>query len=442
MNLVGEPPADVGVSVVLATLLQNGRWGDAASYYPNLDDTDPIEQAQLLLAAGRSDEAHTLLSGRVIGTDEDDVWPDFVTRVDAVIHGENLNLPDLVTMSTVLPGHPLVHMLMLRAAEAAARPEVAAHFANLLRDQLPGDIDAARALAVDLVRRTDYVEAIKVIDRAELSRCIDETDPLNATLDQLAANGEPVKVSALVTIGHYVHRETDPTRAVDDASRDARQRWRAAYRARAPRRWRRNSARVIVLVAGLAASIAVGNALPSVLLVLAFAAWARTRPLPGLDIRTSQLVRAIKDPLQILNRRRYRVIDVFTFIFTLVVAGGLAAQLPHRPSWLNWVEAIAVGVAAVAATRGRRRWIRHEQHRLMAPVLDPHTCSCLEAASLHGMHARRYVDTHLFRIGPAPGAPQWPVLQCLNTHTRYLDLPTAQLTLRLPPQPPRQLIRP
>lgn len=354
------------------------------------------------------------------------------------MQGNVLSFPELVTAAAALQSHPLVSLLMLRSAEAAGRPEAAAHYAHELLERLPGDVDATRAVAVDLVRRAEYAAAVKVIDRAELIRCIDEADPLEDTLDQLAVNDASAQVRALVTIGHFMHRETDPTRPVSDTSRSARQRWRAAYLAkRSPRRIDR-IARLAILAGGIAVSLAVGNALPGVVVALALAAWSRTRALPGLDVRTSQLVRAINDPLQILRTRRYRPLDVFTLVFTLVVAGGLATQLPHRPSWLNAVETIAVFVAAIAATRGRRRWIRHELQRLLPPPLDPTTCCCLDAAGLHGAQSRPYVDSHLFRVGVIPGAPEWRLLQCLVTHTRFVDLPAAELTLRLPPAPPRQ----
>jgi hypothetical protein len=287
------------------------------------------------------------------------------------------------------------------------------------------------------VRGGDYLAAVRAIDRAELTRCIDEADPLTATLDQLTATGARASVRALATIGHFVHRELDPTQPVSDAERAARQRWRAAYHAAADRRWRQHGLHMVLFAAGIGASIAVGNALPVVLIGLALAGWARARPLPGLDLRTSQLVRAIADPLQILKSRRYRVIDVFTFIFTLVIAGGLAARLPPRPTWLDSVEVVAVFVIAIAATRGRRRWVRHERQRLQPLSLDPNTCCCLDAAALHGAHARDYVTNHLFQVGTAPGAPKWQVLQCLDTHARFLDIPAAKLALRLPLMPPR-----
>ncbi|MFB9316600.1 hypothetical protein [Cryptosporangium minutisporangium] len=426
-------------SDVVATLLRNGRWNDAATYYPNVEDPSAVDHASLLLSAGRPAEAHALLTDHA-ADDEDEAWTGFVDQVDAVIGGDATRFPDLVTAAQNLWPSPLLLLLMLRAADAAGQPDTGTHYAKLLQEQLPGDVDAARVVAVGLVGDGNYAAAVHVIDRAELIRCIDEPDPLAATLDELIAAGDRASVRALVTIGRFMHRELDPTQPVTDADRAARQRWRIAYRNNAPHRWRRYAPHLVLFAVGAAIAITIGNGLPVVLVSVALGAWVRIRPLPGMDLRTSQIVRATADPLQALKSRTYRPIDVFTFILTLMAGIALVAQLPRLPHWVEPLETITVVAIAFAAARGRRRWVRYERQRLALPPPDPHTCRCLDTTALRGEGTRGYVFNHLFPVGTVPAAPRWQVLQCLQTHARYLDLPHAELTLRLPATPPRHRV--
>lgn len=87
----------------------------------------------------------------------------------------------------------------------------------------------------------------------------------------------------------------------------------------------------------------------------------------------------------------------------------------------SWISPAEVIVAAAAAARSRRPWVRHERRRLQPSPLGPDMWCCFEAAS-------------------SPGAPQWHVLRCLHTHSRSLDLPTAQRAMRRPTVPPGQPI--
>jgi hypothetical protein len=350
-----------------------------------------------------------------------------------VIRANVQSFPDLITASAAFAGHPFVPLLMLRAADAVGHPEAAAHYASVVVGMLPGDAGANRAYAIDMIRRTEYVDAVHRLDVAEQLRCLDEPSPLQDVL----AETTPAQALALTLIGRFLHRETDPTQPRTDAERAARRRWREAYRPHAHRLRRRRFVWAATLAPAAGVSIAVGNALPSLLVTIAVVAWTRSRPLPGLDLRTSQIVRALSDPLQVIKLRRYRPIDVFTFIFACVLVGGFATQLPHRPSWLGPLEALVVVALAVLATRGRRRWVRRERERLLPQPLDPSRCRCLDIATLRGTESCAYVDEHLFPVGVAPGAPApWDVLQCLETHTRFLNLPHATLTLRLHAAPP------
>jgi hypothetical protein len=182
--------------------------------------------------------------------------------------------------------------------------------------------------------------------------------------------------------------------------------------------------------------LAFGNALPGLAAAIVLGAWLRLRPLPGLDRRTSQLVRAVSDPRTILLARRYRVFDVVTFVFAIVTAGGLATGLPHGPGWLDALEVIAVLAVARAATRGRRRWLRLQAQRVLRSPYDPAFCCCLDVPSMQGPQSRDYVEQHLFRAGAVSGLPSWQVLQCLDTHVRFLSRADADLTIRLAPEQP------
>lgn len=438
LGLDDEPPADIAASAVLTVLVGSGRWADAADFYPAIDDPAPIGHAQYLIAASRPDEANAILAGTP--RDEDEPWEGFVRQVNTVLRGRRAGLPDLIAAAARIPDHPLAHVLMLRAADAAGDQEVAAHYARLLQQHLPGDIEAARAQAVALVRRGEYIDAVRAIDRAQLTRCRDEPDPLQLTLDRLSPTGSPSpEAVALVTIGQYLHRVTDPSQPAGDAARAGRVLWRSAYRRNAPRNLGYRALLLGATALGAAGALLVGNGLPIIALAVALRLWRRVRPLPGLDLRTSRLVRAISNPLQIVYARRYRPMDVLTFLLAAGAAGAAVAQLPGHPSWLDPVKVVLALLIAAACVRGRRRLVRRERASMQPSALPPDRCCCLDLTSVHGEQSRAYVEQHLFPAGVVPGAPQWHVRQCLGTHTSFLDIPSAWLTLRLPAPPPRHL---
>jgi hypothetical protein len=431
--LFGEPPADVQAPSVLSALLRSGRWDDAADYCVAVDE-DPGDQVTLLLAAGRANDAHAVLASRSPDIDETSPWTRFLRHVDALMQGSTHQLPDLIRESQQLAPTPFVPVLLLRAADHARRTDVAAHYARQVLQFHPGDIDAARVACLDLIDRGEYVDAVNLLDRAESLRCADEASVLADVLGRLGSIR--AQRNALVIIGRHMHREQDPTVPMTDAARDARQRWRLAYRSFGTRYWSRRLAWLVTGALALASFFAVGNGLPGLAVAVAFGAWLRSRPLPGLDLRTSRLVRAVSDPRTILLARRYQAIDAFTFVFTAVVAGGLATYLLSGQGWLAAPVTVAVLVIAAAATRGRRRWIRNQRQLVQRPRYDPASCICLDTAGMQGPESRDYVQGHLFQAGRVTHRPDWHVLQCLNTHTRFLDVPHAQLTIRLAPSYP------
>lgn len=417
----------------MSVLIRTGRWRDAAEYYPGVLDPRPLEWAQLLLAAGQTAEAHAILTASISRDDEGPAaWRHFVAGVDAVLRGDAGRVAELVVFAANLPVHPLVALLMMRAAEAAGADDVAVHYAQQLFDFIPGDVDAARVVSLDLIRRGEWVNAVRVLDIAERSAVADQRSPLEATLAALAVSGQTGNATALVTIGRFAHREKDPTQPVNAQERDARGRWRAAYRQHGPRRAATNLAKLAMLAAGVTISVLIGNPVPTLVLVVALGLWVRRRPLPGMDLRTSRMVRAITDPLQILRTRRYRPIDIFTLVWTFAVGCSLIVQLPKHPSWLLPAGLIADAVFALAMVRARRRWTRRQREQLQAPPADPSNCVCLDSNVLHASKADDYINHHLFRVGTAPDAPHWPVLQCLTTYTRFLHLPEANVAVRLP----------
>jgi hypothetical protein len=432
-----EPPAEADASSVLDALLRAGRWGDAAAYCVTVTEMPPVDRAALLLVADRAEEADRLLATQVVDAGEPMRWVRFLQGVSAVMHGNSRGLPDLITESERLPGHVLIPVLMLRAADFAGQSEVSAHFGGRVLRFNPGDPDAARAFALGLVNQGDYVSAVRLLDHADAARCVDERSALDGVLDRLRTSH--AQMNALVTIGRYLHREKDPTLPVTDVVRAARRRWRNAYRSCGTPYWGRRLAWLATVAAMLGSLLIIGNALPGLAVTVAVGAWLRLRPLPGLDVRTSQLVRAVSDPRTILLARHYRAFDVFTFIFVAIVAGGLATRLPSGPAWVGAVATIAVLAIAAATTRGRRRWVRYQRQRLLRPTYDPAMCTCLDVASVQGPQSRDYVDQHLFQAGAVRNRPDWRVLQCLGTHTRFLDLPLAQLTIRLTVSPSEDL---
>lgn len=291
-----DPPADVGASAVLAALIRSGRFADAAQYYQAVDDPRPVEHAKLLFVAGLAEDAHVVLAGTQLSDDCDPSWLGFLRRVDQVMQGDREFFPDLVSASAAFSDNPFTPLLMLRAAEAARRPQVAAHYASLVREMLPADGEAARAFAMDLLQRGRYIDAVHVLDLAEQFRCPDEPSPLLLVLARVAAP----EAFALALIGRFMHREKDPTKPVTDTVRAGRQRWQAAYQPFAPRLRRRRLAWAATLAAAAGVAVAVGNVLPGFLLLLAYLGWTSTRALPGLDLRTSRLVRAVCNPLQLI----------------------------------------------------------------------------------------------------------------------------------------------
>jgi hypothetical protein len=428
----GEPSADVDASSVLDALLRGGRWADAADYCLAVDEAeiDQGKQIALLLAAGRTDEAHVLLASRPMDTDEASPWSQFLRCADVVMQGSTHALPDLIRYSEHVAPALLVPLVMLRAADRAGRPDVAAHYAKQVLQFNPGDVNATRVACIDLLNCGEYVAAVNLLDRAEALRCTDEASVIGDFLDRLASNKE--QLSALATIGRYMHREHDPTVPITDVEREARLRWRLAYRTHGNRYWSRRLAWLATGALALASFFVIGNGLPGLAIAVGFGAWLRTRPLPGLDLRTSKLVRAVSDPRTIILARRYQAFDVFTFVFTAVIAGGLAATyLSNGPGWLAAPLTIAVLFLAAAATRGRRRWIRYQRLQAQRPPYDATICSCLGTAGMQGAQSRGYVQEHLFQAGAVSLRPAWKILQCLDTHVRFLDVPQAQLTIRL-----------
>lgn len=429
-----SPPAvDATPDEVLSVLISTGRWRDAAAYYPAVPDGRPLERAQLLLAAAQPAEARAILAESTSRDEQAPTeWRHFIEGVAATRRGDRSGIAELVGCSSVLPPHPLVALLMVRAAEHAGAFDVAVHYAQQLFRVIPGDVDAARVVSLDLLQRGEWVQAAQILDVAERAAAADQPSPLAATLVHLTAAGRAGDAAALVTVGRFLHREKDPTQPITAQERAARARWRDAYRKHGPRRTPANLGRLAILVTGVTASALIRNPAPILVLAACVGIWVRRRALPGMDLRTSRIVRAITDPMQVLRTRRYRTIDVFTFIWTLVVGCGLATRLPKHPPWLIAAGLGAACVFALAMVRTRRRWSRRQRAQLQPPPADPTRCVCLTLDLLRASEADAYLDHHLFRVGTAPAAPQWPVLQCLTTYARFLHLPEAQLAVKLP----------
>lgn len=415
---------------VLAALIRQGRWADAAEYCARIDLEDPLLRTELLLAAGGAADA---VAG-LIASLPDECEPGaalFIRRAAAVIGGKAYVLPDLIQQLSGARLSPLIAMIMLRAADAAGQEDLAAHYGRAVLSEIAGDVDAARAVAVDCIAAREYVEAVEVLDQAYAARSDDTPTPLQVTADALLARGRKAQLRALTTIGHYAHRETDPTRPVSESWKTMCTQWRIAFRLHVPDHRRIVAARLALLGAGLVLSLAMMNALPGFLIGIATLLWQRHRPVPGLDQKTSRIVRALYDPLLVVKTRRYSVMDVFVFVMASVITGGLVAQLPRDPAWLTPLKVAVAFGAGAAATWGRRRWIRRDNQELLRSPVDPARCTCQDFAGYRGIQGRRYIAEHLFNAGPVPAAPSWNIAQCLQTHTMFLHLPTAGLALRL-----------
>lgn len=425
----GEPTAALLTHRVLLTLIDHGRWDDAATYCPVIEDPAPGLQAKLLLAAGRISEAGAVLAAET-GAAEAPVT--FLRSAHAVMTHDQTGLPQLVAAAAApeIATDPLAIMVMMRAARAAGRPQVAAHYATRLLTVTPGDVEASSVVVVDLVATGAYVDAVQVVDQADVWHCEDEPRPLDRALDALESSGEGPKAAALAVIGDYLHREADPTVPIPDAERASRHRWRTARRQRTPRvqvGWFVYVA--VVAVVGVVGHVVTHNALPAVACVVLLGGWFARRPLPGVDPASSQLVRAIRNPSELLTSRQYHVGDVITFMMTFFAAAALTSNLTIRYSWSVPVGLVVGLVVAIAATRGRRRWERRQRTQLLRPALDPAVCCCLNLDRLHRQTAQHYVETHLFPVQAVDDLPGWQLLQCLETYRYFLACPAAGLTV-------------
>ncbi len=397
-----RPSVEATADAVLSALLRSGRWRDAANYFPSIPDGQPPEYAQLLLGAARSEDAHVVLavmppSDEGSSTD----WRSFVSTVDATMRGDQAAVAELITLASTLPAHPLVALLMMRAAEVAGANDIAVHYAHELcayiRTMLTQPVWSPETSCAGASTPPRCV-----IDDAERGKGADLPSPLDALAIQLAAFNRTSDLRALVTIGRFIHRENDPTQPITDTERDARQRWRIAYRSRGPRRVRANVARFALLAVGSAVSIKIGYPVLAVGLGIAIGIWQRRRPLPGMDLRTSRIVRGATDPLLYLRTRRYRATDVFTLIVTFVIGCGLAVRLPLQPSWLMPTGIATAVILSLAALPTRRRYIRRQRQELRPPPLDPSVCRCLDAVVLHGPQADRYIENISFQLARHP----------------------------------------
>lgn len=427
----GAPTAADLAERVLVTLLEHGRWNDAATCYPVVEDPLAGAYARLLLAAGRVAEAGAVLAAE---SGPADAHLAFVRDAHAVLTHDHAGLPQLVAAAAApdLAADPSANLVMMRAARAAGRPQVAAHYATRLLSAAPGDVEAASVVVADLVATGGYLDAVHVIDRAEVWHCDDEPHPLDRALESLESSGEVPKAAALAVIGDHLHREADPTLPVSTDELASRLRWRTARRRRTPRvpvDWLVSTAAVVVV--GAVGFAVAGSALPGVVCSAVIGLWLSRRPLPGVDPAGSQLVRALRNPTTRFSQREYHVADVVTLLVALCIALGVASTLPSRPSWLGPAGLVAGAVVALAATRGRRRWVRRERTRLLRPPLDPGVCCCLDLDRLHGDTARRYADTHLFPVHAVAGLSGWQLVQCLETYRYFLASAAAGLTIAL-----------
>lgn len=416
---------------VLAGLLHNGRWADAARYCARIDWPDTLLQAQLLLASGTSSHA---VSSLIPPASEEsaEALTTFLRTAAEVIGGDAHKLSPLIQQIAGKQLNPLLAMVMLRAAQAGGQEDLAAYYGQQVLATIPGEVDAAQTVAVDRIAAGEYIDAVTVLDRARTFKADDTLTPLQLAANTLVLRDRRAQLRALSAIGYYSHRETDPTLPVSDTWKTICREWRDEFKRRVPNdRWIK-AVRLLILAGALTLSIVVRNALPAFVVGAATVLWSRYVPVPGLDQKTSRILRALYDPLLILQNRRYKTFDVFVSLMASVIVGGVLARLPHGPGWLTPIE-IAVAVAAgAAATRARRRWVRRDNQALDKSRIDPARCSCQEFTQYRGTTGRRYITEHLFNAGPAPAASEWNLLQCLQTYAMFLDMPTAGLALRLP----------
>ncbi len=265
-----------------------------------------------------------------------------------------------------------------------------------------------------------YAGAFDLLE--ELSQENDSTDPVPAALALLRDHGHDGAAQALVAFAVQM----------PGLRTERRRYWAALGRSVIPYTLGHRLLHLIWLVCGIAAAIFLGAPLVVVWLVIT-GLWNNWVPLPGLDRRSTRILRGYRLHRQKLTEFGFP--DVVAFLLGALV-GMVGFAFIARNASDNVLSAFLVAGLAVGALSGaagrrvlrRRLDARRKELARLAASRDLR-CRCRVRDQLTGPDARYYVDWHLRPEGP--GAESWQVRRCGWSGIRFLDFPALSTAVRV-----------